>query len=321
MIDCQPIIFSATEGLSNRLRAMIGARGLANLNQTSLLIDWESNSACADSFQNLFEISSWPNAKLINRSEARKYRTRCPRSYIKSADWFHDIYKSSPLSGGCYSAFCADAINSLRSLNPSELLQKRISDFAFDNRIDQCIGVHIRATDNIYAYDVWRKESPYFDIAKISTIDGFRRTLKDIAKSGDRVFLSTDNQTLGEQLCLEFDNITMLNHTYSEKGHLHYVGTHYCKSGKFRHTAQRLFDKISGRNRETFRTTSIQDALVDLMLLSRCRKVIGTYYSSFSLVSALIGGTQCSILMSDELVDDTIIAGLNEVAMARPRTS
>jgi len=42
----------------------------------------------------------------------------------------------------------------------------------------------------------------------------------------------------------------------------------------------------SVRQRNTI--TGMQAALVDLLLLSRCRKVFGSYYSSFSILAALI---------------------------------
>jgi hypothetical protein len=39
----------------------------------------------------------------------------------------------------------------------------------------------------------------------------------------------------------------------------------------------------------SWRTTSIEDAVVELYLLSRCKRVVGTYWSSFGWLAALIG--------------------------------
>jgi hypothetical protein len=47
------------------------------------------------------------------------------------------------------------------------------------------------------------------------------------------------------------------------------------------------------------RTTAIDDALVDLYLLSRCRRVVATYWSSFGEMAAYVGGIPCSVMLGE----------------------
>jgi hypothetical protein len=71
---------------------------------------------------------------------------------------------------------------------------------------------------------------------------------------------------------------------------------------------------IGLRASSSWRTTSIGDALIDLMLLARCREIVGTYYSSFSEVSALIGDAPLSVMEATERVPSQSIRQIRAIA-------
>lgn len=54
-------------------------------------------------------------------------------------------------------------------------------------------------------------------------------------------------------------------------------------------------DKILDRNS----TIGIQDALVDMICLSKCRKIIGSYRSTFSLIPSIMGEINLEMVIKD----------------------
>ena len=51
------------------------------------------------------------------------------------------------------------------------------------------------------------------------------------------------------------------------------------------------------------RTSSIQDALAELLLLSECRLVVSTYYSSYGEIAALRGGRPLMQVQGNDCVE------------------
>ena len=58
---------------------------------------------------------------------------------------------------------------------------------------------------------------------------------------------------------------------------------------------------------KTWRTTDVSDALVEMLLLARCQHIIGTYYSSFSQVAALLGGIRLDRMEGVNAVENGFI--------------
>lgn len=299
---------------------MVGAKALAHVDQVPLLIYWEKHGSCFANFEDLYEISSWENTKLINKPEADNYKATSPERYFHTAEWFTDIWREAPSHQASFEYYCQCAVSFLRQLQPQPNLQSIINNYAESNQLGQCIGIHIRLTDNVHAYEVWKKNDPHFNFEKVSSLDGFRKEIKNLKAQGKRVFLSTDNQDISDQLSYEFDNIIKYGQIYEDTGHLKHINSHYGETNKKVPIAARLMKYFVGEQQESWRTTSIQDALIDLMLLSRCSRVIGTYYSSFSQISSLIGGNQLSIQSGKDVTEDTFIANLNHEMIRIPLT-
>lgn len=314
----QPIIFAARSGLSNRLRAMVGAKALAHIDRVPLLIYWEKHGSCFSNFEDLYDLSSWENTTLIDKAEADHYKATNPERHFDTAEWFTDIWTATSNHQASFDAYCQCAVSYLRLLRPRPELQSIVDEYAELNQLDQCVGIHIRLTDNVHAYDVWKKSDPHFNYEKISSLDGFRKEIKNLKDQGKRVFLSTDNQGISDQLSSEFVNIIKYGQIYDDTGHLKHISSHYGGTNKKTSIAARLMKYFVENKPGSWRTTSIQDALADLMLLSRCSRIIGTYYSSFSQISSLIGGNPLSIQTGKDITKDTFIANLNFLAGKKP---
>ena len=82
-----------------------------------------------------------------------------------------------------------------------------------------------------------------------------------------KFFLSTDDDKVREKLCKEFEGCV-----YSRMN-------------------------IAARNQ----SNGVADAVVDLMLLAKCEKIYGSYWSSFSDVAALIGRCPLERLVKEEV--------------------
>lgn len=297
---------------------MVGAKALAHIDQVPLLIYWEKHGSCFANFEDLYDISSWENTQLINKAEADHHKATNPERYFHTAEWFTDIWRTAPAHQAGFDYYCQCAVSFLRRLQPQSNLQSIVDNYAESNQLDQCIGIHIRLTDNVHAYEVWKKSDPHFNSEKISSLDGFRKEIKNLKDQGQRVFLSTDNQDISDQLSSEFDNIIKYGQIYDDTGHLKHISSHYGGTNKKSSIAARFMKYFVGDQQESWRTTSMHDALIDLMLLSRCSRVIGTYYSSFSQISSLIGGNQLSIQSGKDITKDTFIANLNLLVDKNP---
>lgn len=117
---------------------------------------------------------------------------------------------------------------------------------------ENIIGLHIRRTD-LYPHMKSRNLESNFssDEQFISVIE------REIANGCSKFFLATDNQITKNIIQNSFPGKIIS----------------YCQTF----------------NQENKRQTSIENALIDLYLLSKCKKIIGSYYSSFSKYAADLG--------------------------------
>ncbi|MDD5389301.1 MAG: hypothetical protein PHD37_08140 [Gallionellaceae bacterium] len=304
------LVFSAKDGLGNRLRALVGFRALAEFQQLPLLLHWARDGACDAEFTDLFETAGWEAVRLIDAEEAAARKASHPEQYHYSSVWFTEVWLRHGQALCSCDEFSRAAVKYLRLLRPRHELQSRVDEFAQARNLAQCTGLHIRMTDNVHSYDWWVKNDPHFDLEKVSQIEGFQAAIKVLADKGERAFLCTDNQEIAPRLSSTFNNLVVYQKAFDPQGFKHHVRTHYSVPSRF----QRAFDQIKAAFGKappsSWRTTDVADALIEMMLLSRCKQVIGTYYSSFSQVSALIGGIPLYRMEGISAVEDAFIRGL-----------
>jgi hypothetical protein len=69
-----------------------------------------------------------------------------------------------------------------------------------------------------------------------------------------------------------------------------------------RQVTSQFAGRVTSRDKDFSRTraTGVQDALVDLLILSRCALILGSYWSSFSQTAAELGGAELEVVRTPE---------------------
>lgn len=312
------LVFSAKDGLGNRLRALVGFRALAEFQQVPLLLHWARDGACDAEFTDLFEITGWDDVRLIGAEEAAARKASHPEQYHYSSVWFTEVWLRHGQALCSCDEFSRAAVKYLRLLRPRHELQSRVDDFAQARNLAQCAGLHIRMTDNVHSYDWWVKNDPHFDLEKVSQIEGFQAAIKVLADKGERAFLCTDNHEIAQQLRTNFPGLAMYQKHFDGKGFAQHVRSHYGNPGRFSRLLGRVKSALGLHAQRSWRTTEVADALIEMLLLSRCQSIIGTYYSSFSQVSALIGGIPLYRMEGIAAIEDAFVQSILAIIPEHP---
>jgi hypothetical protein len=296
-----PIVFEAQAGLANRLRALVGYRTLAEVNKTLFCVRWIRNPSCNAGFHDLFQAQDWQDVRFIDEAEAAVTQHEHPDRFYRCADWFQDIWAKHASKAIDRSEFCKRSMLHLRSLRPIPRIAKEVHRFAGVHDISSCVGMHIRMTDNLHAYKEWGDRAPDFRPEYVSRLEGFSAAMHRANKEGRRVFVATDNPNVLEQLRADYPAIVTYHKAFDLSGFRHQVETRYGhQTGLVTRTLRRLVRSWYRTTPASWRTTTIEDALIELMLLARCHKIVGTYYSSFSEISALVGGSTLDIILGEQ---------------------
>ena len=121
----------------------------------------------------------------------------------------------------------------------------KINNYIKINNISKCLGVHIRKTDHIeYLKNNNNKQFPIRDY------DFYEKEIDKFMKNNNNnIYLATDNKTTQDYFIKKYPNI--------------------------------LFYKLIEQS-DNLRQTTLEDALIDISILSRCNKFIGTHLSSLT---------------------------------------
>jgi len=192
--------------------------------------------------------------------------------------WFTEIFQKHA-SAHPENAFLRASMLHLRALQPSGRIRERLDRFTNMCDLGRAVGLHVRLTDHVHSYEAF-KQSPDFDITAVSQEEGFHNLVATAFGDGsvDGLFLATDSPGFERRFQ---DQSKVPVHTFPKRwrsgaGWLLWLPSlqltlHYL-----------LRERI-------VRTSPIEDALVEMFLLARCKILAGTYFSSFSKVAALLG--------------------------------
>ncbi len=268
------IYWSQGAGLANRLRAIVGYRAMSQVLGKPFYLCWVPDVYCNAKFETLFSTPS--DVELISLDQKDALELKSDSSVYVDHDWFNEIWKRHLSDVIGINEFAALANQSLRQLCPTSSIQEKLDGFAQRHAIQNAFGLHIRSTDNIEHYQQWGDTYSSFRADRVSTLDGFECFIQDISKQheGAKFFLATDNQQLERQLKRSYPNQII---TYPKK----FIASGY---PKIRWKQLRI-------ERQLQRTSSIEDALIELLLLAKCKMIVGTYWSSYSYLSACLGYT------------------------------
>jgi IS1 family transposase len=304
------LVFSAKDGLGNRLRALVGFRALADFQQVPMLLHWPRDGACDADFTDLFDLAGWEDVRLIDADEAAARKASHPGQFHYSSVWFTEIWRQHGQAFCTQQEFSRVAVKYLRALRPRLELRARIDTFARAHELEHCIGMHIRMTDNVHAYDWWIRNDPDFVVEKVSRIEGFQAAIRNFSAQGKQVFVCTDNEEIAQQLAASLPNLILYRKEFDQQGFERHVRKHYGTQDWLAQLLGRIKQALGIRQSESWRTTNVTDALVEMLLLARCQRVIGTYYSSFSQVAALLGSIRLDRMEGVNAVESEFIHSL-----------
>jgi hypothetical protein len=256
-------------GLTNRLRALASAYAFAHASNRELRLIWESDFHCNCYFDDLFSNDhlivyrsldvDLRDVEIYDCMEANGHDPMPFVEHITSEDLYIKTY--NPINSSIANISIENEF--LRQLKPNNTVKKLMA--SVDNNYS--VGIHIRSQGSKDGVPWERQEGNWtreaqneLDFARAMANEGFfksemRRILRNNVKT--KFFIASDKPTVIDQFLAEFkDNLVCLNRSSSDRS-----------------------------------KTNIQYALADLILLSKSRLILGSYFSSFSQMASRLGGT------------------------------
>ena len=264
------VFYARRYGLANRLRALVGYQAVCRLLDIPFSLCWLRDAAVDAEFTDLFEPET---INMVSKHELKYLAARDNVLVCSTPDWFHVLW-TRHVPTVEWGRFLACVKECIAELTPVHSVLKKVEDFVRLSGLDDAIGVHIRHTDNLKWYNAWSRTLQDFDISCVSSLSGFISEL-DRQVVTRSVFVATDNREIEAALKARYGAaLTIYPKVYSD-------------------IVDNDADATPG---DTYRDpklrTTIEDALIEMLLLGRCRSVLGTYYSSFSEFSAIWGQTE-----------------------------
>ncbi|MDO5340866.1 MAG: hypothetical protein Q4F69_00200 [Bacteroidia bacterium] len=280
------IIICPRGGLANRMRVLAWALSLANEAGTNVLCRWISNHELGASFENLFQpidnLKVTGEATFHPRSADsckgfKRFRNRLWNKLLGIDECFKesDIDKYVPEGNSEeYKSFHDLILGYLRKnrnvyVETCSLLSDKCKvdmfkpEMLLQKQIDEFSHLF---SDKTYGIHIRRTDNTW--AIENSPLELFVKKIDEIISddSASKFYLATDDA----------ETINVL------KG--------------------RFGDRILVREKDFSRATEsgIQDAVVDIWLLSKTRKIYGSFYSSFSEMAAWIGGIELEIQKSKQ---------------------
>jgi len=257
------LVFYPQYGLANRLRAIASAKILADYTGRKLMVNWvpaekECNIAWEDLFVNQLEryplpLSSFQNGvNFYDDTGSHDFYWDMPQllAQNKSDVVALRTFRNFRPKGMTEEAFKRSKSLFYKSLNPVSVIQKAVSGIQEQYFKDNdVVGVHIRRTD----YFSYLGQDP----KAVAPIELFIKRMMRILKTNPKAkfFLATDDKN-EEKIIKSFLQDAVIVH---EK------------------------DAVSRLTRN-----SMQDALIDWLLLSRTSKIVGSYRSSFNEEAGIV---------------------------------
>ncbi|NET44484.1 hypothetical protein [Okeania sp. SIO2B3] len=244
------IFYAGIGGLCNRLRALCAYLCLSYFWDIPLLMCWHPEEACNCYFEDLYETVC---ETISPQSVLQLFRNEdsCNILYVTEHKWpsIHQRYLEGNIDNETYRKHYLKFVRQMKLKN--HLLQE-IEKFVEKYWHNDIVGIHIRRTD------LWKHLKSRGLESKFSSDDKFIKAIKkEISNGYSRFFLATDNAATKSLISKQFPEQIIS----------------YCQT----------FDDSQKRQ------TSTENSLIDLYLLSKSQKIIGSYHSSFSEYAAALG--------------------------------
>jgi hypothetical protein len=288
------VIAANPGGISNRIKCLVSVWRIGEKFEREPILYWPKNSACGCHFKDLFEnnvkeISREDLVKILKKREFQLQKdddnliTENNKEFFISKTWRFVVFKnemsnklikdiSSGKEQNILSARKGQSIDYeydrvplnlreeiliyLKKLKPLKKLQKKIDEFNYKNKIWDCVGVHIRRGDFVSQKKDWK--------GRFSGDEKFIKKMREILKKTpkQRFFLCTDS--------LETEN-------------------------KFKELFGKRIINFKKTNFDRANVLAVQEGLIDLMLLSKTKHILGTYGSTYTETAWWFGGCKAKM--------------------------
>lgn len=304
------IHWTKSAGLANRLRSLAGYYVLAEILGLDLYVCWEADPGCQAQFEGLFDVGACDLTleQLVNVDEKNRIAESRKVVVRQGVDWYDKIWSRHRDKVGPWSTFRDRATKFLRSLQPVPAIYDRIEAFSERHSLSNLPGIHVRWSDNLDVYDYFEENATHFKRENVSTLGGFVKFIEGY-KDTDNFFFATDNRRVHDALRLLFENqLIEPSREYIQKQSIS------------RRVMMKLASFVGVRDHvDNRRSTSLDEAVIDMWLLSRCDFIVGTYYSSFSEVSAILGDLDYFDVQEVDLVRNELVDWLRGERATSPR--
>lgn len=247
------ISFQGRGGLCNRLITLWSALAISQILEIPILINWKPGPPCASSLHDLYQINfseTTPLEIILQKLQQHLFQTIYLARVSGDRDRVYHVWNLKQFID--LDQFRNKYLEVARGFQIQEQLNQQIKHFVDQFWDPTIVGIHIRKTDLIPM--IARNHANH----RTCYDEDFVEAIAHEIRLGTRkFFLATDNQETQDQFTRLFPN------------HMVY----FCQDFKA----------------DEHRHTPVQDAIVDLYLLSKTNRIIGTQHSSFSTQAALLG--------------------------------
>ncbi len=268
------LIVANPGGISNRLKCLISMWRLSEKYNKRLYLYWDKNNQCGSEFNELFEnkfdlIDKEEFGKLSKEDSIISETWRFLTLPNEVPDNFAEIY---PTKKGNNIDFefrriplqvRQNILFYLNQLIPVKEVRDNVNWFLKKYDLSNMVGIHVRRGDFLDGRE---------GMGKISTDEKFIEKINLVLKENPsmKFFLCTDGLEVEDKFLKEFGNKIII----------------YPKTKRDRRSSE-----------------CAKEGLVDLLLLSRTKHIIGTYRSTFNELAWWFGGCKIQV---DMIIDDDL---------------
>ncbi|MCM1309922.1 MAG: hypothetical protein NC301_02715 [Bacteroides sp.] len=262
------VVINPVGGLANRMRAIASGIALCNSMHLNLKeIDWPINSDLYCPFDELFE--PIPNIPINNISNKRQL-------LLFDEPRKKNLFLSKLIQINRYSSKIIDNSPDIEGY--------------FLNRKEAKRPILIQSGLVFYDFSTDLYRSLFKPREEL--LDLVKKTVKDFSNMIGLHIRRTDNTLSIEKSPLILFERTIENELLKDSSTKFYLATD-CDYTKWQLVNKYGQNIINCSSKSAIRTTKngIKEALIELIILSQCRKIYGSYWSSFSEAAAILGNT------------------------------
>ncbi len=269
------IIISANPGgISNRIKCLVSMWRICDNTNGELYLHWIKNHTCganfSDLFENKFEEISAEEIRILSKEE---YTLSETFRFVPIGNEIPDNFaKVFPTERGNNIDFeferipqevCENILVYLKKLKPIRTIRYIVDHFVKKYNVKELVGVHVRRDD----FQTGKERLGY-----VSSDDKFFEKMKELLNENPstKFLLCTDSQETEDKFVKEFGDKIII----------------YKK-----------------RNRDRTTILNTQQGLIDLLLLSKTKHIIGTYRSTFNEMAWWFGGCKAKV---DIIIDEDL---------------